>query len=133
MTTRTCGPCTVCCTQTRVPELNKSERVRCSNCESGCTIYDIRPMSCRQFECAWLKGQMPDEMRPDLSGVMVEDYDRFMFAMADSDEWMTHKSVLDKYVMDGKPVVIGTLNGNHMILPDGFTPHRVAQMVREAL
>lgn len=96
-------------------------------------VYDIRPMSCRKFECAWLKGQMPDEMRPDLSGVMVEDYTRFMFAMADGDEWMAHKPVLDEYAKQGKPVVIGTLKGNHMILPDGFTPHRVAQMVREAL
>jgi hypothetical protein len=64
---------------------------------------------------------------------MVEDYGQFMFAMCDGDEWLVHKSILDEYAKDGKPVVIGTLKGNHMLLPSGCTPQQVMQMVREAL
>lgn len=96
-------------------------------------MYRVRPTSCRNFQCAWLKGQMAEEHRPDLCGVMVEDYGKFMFAMCDGDEWLRMKDELDKYVMAGQPVVIGSLKGNHMILPSGMHPSQVVQLVQEAL
>lgn len=69
---RECGACTLCCTTSAVPELGKPFGEKCGHCAVGCGIYAIRPRSCRSFECAWLKGELPEDMRPDLSGVVVE-------------------------------------------------------------
>lgn len=47
----------------------------CKHCTaSGCAIYEKRPENpCRTFMCGWLRSgsQLPDSMRPDLSGVIV--------------------------------------------------------------
>lgn len=69
---RECGSCTLCCTVTRVPELNKPENVQCSNCKSGCSIYNERPTSCRTFACEWLKGDLDEIARPDKLHVLLE-------------------------------------------------------------
>lgn len=38
---------------------------------TGCAIYHDRPPVCRRFECAWLSApNLPDELRPDRSGVL---------------------------------------------------------------
>ncbi|MDX1459668.1 MAG: hypothetical protein R3348_01260 [Xanthomonadales bacterium] len=42
--------------------------------ERGCGIYEQRPYHpCRTFHCGWVQpdSPLPDEMRPDLSGVIV--------------------------------------------------------------
>jgi len=42
----------------------------------GCDDYHNRPVNpCRQFECAWVKSSshLPDDFRPDESGVLVLD------------------------------------------------------------
>lgn len=133
MIERSCGPCTACCSNARVPELNKPERVRCAHvCEDGCGIYQDRPASCASFRCAWLDGAMWASDRPDLSGVMVEDYGRFLFAMCDGDDWR-RMGALDDFVRDGRPVVIGTKMRNAMLLPPGMDPSAVAVMVQEVL
>jgi hypothetical protein len=47
--------------------------------DAGCAVHDQRPQSCRNFECFWLlDDSFPDDMRPDLCGVVVsfnEDHD----------------------------------------------------------
>jgi hypothetical protein len=55
-----------------VPELAKREGLTCKFCTDRCVIYERRPESCAQFECEWLKGEMPDYMRPDRSKLVVE-------------------------------------------------------------
>lgn len=69
---RECGNCTLCCTVTYVPELNKTANIQCSNCNDGCTIYNERPNSCRGYRCEWLNGHLDEEMRPDISHVVIE-------------------------------------------------------------
>jgi uncharacterized protein len=70
---RQCGPCTVCCTELKIPQLRKEARVPCRHLTaSGCGIYETRPDVCREFLCGWrLFEEMGDDWRPDLSGVMA--------------------------------------------------------------
>jgi len=69
---RECGDCTLCCTVTYVPELNKAAGTPCTNCNGGCTIYNERPVSCRNYKCEWLNGRLEDEMRPDKIHALIE-------------------------------------------------------------
>lgn len=72
---RNCGDCTACCTVLAVdqPDMQKRAGVTCRHCRGGCTVYDTRPVLCRDFHCGWR--QLPildDAWRPDRSGVFVE-------------------------------------------------------------
>ena len=73
---RQCGSCTACCTAMGVPELKKPAGAKCHHLLSivdgaaGCSIYDRRPKSCRDFECVWLQGSMSDEHQPNKTGVV---------------------------------------------------------------
>jgi hypothetical protein len=71
---RECDGCTLCCTLTHVPELAKPIGKTCEFCDRGCTVYEARPKSCRDFECAWLKGDMPNWMKPNKAHVMIESF-----------------------------------------------------------
>lgn len=71
-TINSCGGCTACCTTHGVPEIKKPPREKCSLCgDRGCSIYETRPESCRDFECHWLLGNAggPD-CRPDKTGIV---------------------------------------------------------------
>lgn len=76
MTSRSCGPCTACCTLMGVEEINKAIYTRCDKlCASGCSIYADRPPSCADFACAWLveqEGLLRNMERPDQVGVMLD-------------------------------------------------------------
>ena len=68
---RQCGECRACCTTCAVNELNKSLNTACVHiCERGCAIYESRPNSCREYDCAWLQGHLPEKHRPDKSGIV---------------------------------------------------------------
>lgn len=73
---RECGDCTACC-EGWLPDksLDMSPGKPCQHCEkSGCAVYETRPKNpCRTFRCAWLDNltEFPDDMRPDVSGVIV--------------------------------------------------------------
>ncbi|WP_448190165.1 hypothetical protein [Azospirillum sp. sgz301742] len=65
---RTCGECTLCCKLMGVPELKKPPARWCESCDQGkgCTVYDERPPSCRNFQCFWLMDEnFPEDFRPD--------------------------------------------------------------------
>ena len=65
---RTCGDCTLCCKLMGVPELKKPSARWCASCDQGkgCTVYEERPPSCRNFQCFWLMDEnFPEEFRPD--------------------------------------------------------------------
>lgn len=77
MTERTCGSCTACCKTCRVSEIEKPANRWCPHVEigRGCRIYEDRPNQCRQFRCVWLQdisGLLPDDARPDKSGVVIQ-------------------------------------------------------------
>jgi len=68
---RSCGSCTLCCKLVPVEELGKAAGQRCKHVKSGkgCSIYEHRPISCREWSCMWLTGSeagLPvDLSRPD--------------------------------------------------------------------
>jgi hypothetical protein len=73
-----CGSCTLCCKLLDIPVLNKPEGQWCSHCAvgKGCTIYEKRPVPCRDFACLWLESQnekrpLPAELRPDRCKVVL--------------------------------------------------------------
>jgi len=73
--TRQCGECTACCTTGGVLEFDKPSNAPCKHlgaAGAGCSIYDHRPGSCRQYTCCWLAGALPEAYRPDKAGVVFE-------------------------------------------------------------
>ncbi len=69
---RECGGCTECCHSLGVPEFGKKSQEACrfAVCGKGCTVYRVRPKSCRTFECLWKQGWFSEAERPDQSGVI---------------------------------------------------------------
>ncbi|RXT56536.1 hypothetical protein B6S44_05580 [Bosea sp. Tri-44] len=71
---RDCGDCVACCEVLRIvdPEVGKPAGVMCRhNTGKGCGIHAIRPDICRTWFCLWRRiDAMPDEARPDRSGVI---------------------------------------------------------------
>lgn len=58
-----------------VEALAKPPGAWCAHCDRGvgCSIYDDRPQSCRDFRCLWLSDpSIPQKMRPDRSKVVLE-------------------------------------------------------------
>ena len=71
---RECGGCTACCTLVPVEELRKPRFTQCQfeKTGHGCSIYAMRPRSCREWVCSWLiSGPMPDAARPDRCHVVI--------------------------------------------------------------
>ena len=130
---RKCDGCTLCCTITRVPEINKAEYTSCpflheknSGCK-GCSIYKDRPDSCRKYECAWLKGDMPDWMKPDECHLMIEKIPNAPVVLAlpepgYENNWRTPKieEVLKKEYQE-KGIAVVAID-KMALLPKGMTP-----------
>lgn len=72
---RTCGACTACCTVLTVdtPGFQKPGETPCKYLTiQRCSIHAERPHICRTWFCAWRRvAALPDEARPDLSGLLV--------------------------------------------------------------
>ena len=72
---RACGDCMACCTVLTVdtPDFKKPGGTPCQHLVArGCGIHAQRPPICRTWFCAWRRvAAMPDEARPDRSGLLV--------------------------------------------------------------
>jgi len=73
---RSCLPCTACCSGALAVTIEGKDITPgnpCKYCDNGCTVHDKQPEKvCREFKCGWLTDpQLPEEMRPDLSGVII--------------------------------------------------------------
>ena len=72
---RSCGDCGACCTVLTVdtPDFSKPAGTPCEHLSArGCGIHAVRPHICRTWFCAWRRNaNMPDDARPDLSGLLV--------------------------------------------------------------
>jgi len=74
---RQCGTCDVCCVTLTIddPRLKKVQGYRCPHLKpsQGCSIYETRPQTCRNFYCGWRQLKwVRESLRPDRSGVLVE-------------------------------------------------------------
>lgn len=71
---KSCGGCVACCEIVPVKELHLPAFTRCPHVVThrGCSIYNIRPSSCRMWACGWLIGDLPAEYRPDKLGVVCD-------------------------------------------------------------
>jgi len=73
---RECGDCTKCCEGWLSANINGHQMHPGRPCHflaSGkCTIYENRPGTCRNYNCAWKSDDIfPAWMRPDLIGVII--------------------------------------------------------------
>jgi hypothetical protein len=128
---RNCRPCTVCCTLCHIPELSKVEGVPCQHCDDGCLIYGSRPPSCVSYECEWKRGFLPEWMRPDQSGVMVEVYPRVVAALLAPGMTLSKieprvMAVLNEFVAAGKLVVS---SGRAARIPKGMTEKEACRIL----
>ena len=70
-----CGSCTECCTPFDIPELRKPAGLRCMYLtDKGCSIYDTRPQTCRDFKCAFLFFDLDKKLRPDKAGFIMSHH-----------------------------------------------------------
>lgn len=80
---RACGPCDYCCRLPSIdwpeyPDLHKPAGAYCKHCipgGGGCAIHPDRPIHCASFQCLWLMGFGPDELRPDKIGGFMDAVD----------------------------------------------------------
>lgn len=77
---RSCASCTLCCKVMAIRELDKPRLTWCSHCDKkrGCTIYETRPETCREFYCSWMTTpELGDHWKPLVSRmVLVHDRPR---------------------------------------------------------
>lgn len=76
---RKCGSCVGCCVTPSLsapPEKALGERCAsiCTGRKKGCSIYETRPIGCREYECHWLlNGFLETAHRPDKIGIIFDD------------------------------------------------------------
>ncbi len=68
---RDCGKCNACCIIFPISEIKKERNTKCKYLDGSCTIYATRPKTCSSYDCSWLKGNLMENERPDLSGLIV--------------------------------------------------------------
>ena len=67
---RTCGGCRACCFV--FPLGSKPRRTWCQHVTTtGCGCYAERPDVCREYACGWIRSNLPENTRPDRSGMLV--------------------------------------------------------------
>lgn len=78
-----CADCDGCCRVFEVKEVDKAFGEPCKHLGRtpngpGCTIYDSRPMACKNYVCLWLDSQrrpnttpFPENLRPNVCKVVM--------------------------------------------------------------
>jgi Fe-S-cluster containining protein len=71
---RPCGDCNACCSWL-IGNAFGWEFGCGKSCkfleDNKCGVHKARPEVCRNYQCAWSQYLLPEEMRPDKSGVLV--------------------------------------------------------------
>lgn len=67
-----CKGCTACCLVESVQEIGKPSYSLCEHACAGCSIYQDRPESCREYTCSYLASLLGHEekWRPDKCGLL---------------------------------------------------------------
>jgi hypothetical protein len=112
-----------------MPEFNKPQNVTCKHCTTKCTIYEDRPKSCRDFKCQWLKGELPEDMRPDLAHFILEqliDVPVILCTVEPGYEYLIeNKSVLEEFYNYKNNGIAVVTNKALALIPDKYTPGEV--------
>lgn len=112
-----CLGCMACCESLPINDikLTKPEGVLCVHCDNGCSIYDDRPESCRNFDCMYnLAADMDISLRPDKLNVIFEGITtKIQLALVHHnhiDDWKTDTLMdhIAKLNADGISVVISS-------------------------
>ena len=73
---RSCGGCTACCYTHSVDMdgVTTGFYSLCTHCTAGvgCAIYTKRPRSCQVYKCLWRSEDLPEMLRPDKSGIILD-------------------------------------------------------------
>ena len=110
-----------CCHVLGVIALKKAEWSSCPHQTEGCTIYEDRPDGCKTYRCAWLDGQLNDDERPDLVGLIVDSGLTRAFLPIWGDNAVNVREVfpgaakgselVDRLVEEGRPVFVKSYGG----------------------
>ena len=84
---RDCGSCHACCDGNLIGNTfgnkfgNKKPCIFLVN--KLCAIYETRPNTCRNYQCAWTQKILPEWMRPNDCGVLVsieidKDFNKYL-------------------------------------------------------
>jgi len=133
---RKCGECSLCCTLVACPALKKPVNQKCVHCVDGigCAIHASRPQMCADFECAWLRGDLPEWARPDKVHFVVEVLDGLSAVLVlqePGQEWCTPEvdAMLKSLYRDEGVAVI--TNSWKALLPHGMSEKEAVNKVKE--
>lgn len=111
-----CGTCTLCCKvliiQDLTPEKPKDQWCRHAKKSSGCGVYDMRPESCREYQCVWLKLGLPAHQRPDkIHGVISSTSDGENIVINEDPGWEGHarhelRHMINTFIADMQHYVV---------------------------
>ena len=135
-----CGDCRACCTLLPVDAIEKPVNTRCQHvCATGCSIYQTRPDTCAEFDCAYLQAEnVPESLRPDKCGVIfIKRADRIFSGLLMPGVKTTDaaKAQVDSFLKQGYSVVLTSLEINQPLvkLAEGHDPKEIHNEYREAL
>jgi hypothetical protein len=111
---RECGDCTVCCNMTSIDDtltdgtkLIKEGGENCGylnkNC-TGCSLYEMRPKTCRSFDCSWLQGYGSTDDRPNKNGLLVYEQD------INNGHWIIFLETKENAILNSKSIVEDIMN-----------------------
>lgn len=69
-----CGACSLCCKVLEIEDFSKPAGAWCTFClpGGGCTTYDSRPATCRDYACLWKSDRgLTPLLRPDRVGTLL--------------------------------------------------------------
>lgn len=137
-TKKECGSCTLCCKILGVIELDKPINKWCEHCikSVGCSIYDERPNSCKDFECGWLLSNAPLEWRPDKSHMIITgESDKLNATIIHQDPAYPiskyGQEILDFFAKMNKTVVLVTGNKREILSSSSAVIERINEILNQ--
>lgn len=135
---RQCGPCTACCVQLGIPEIDKAAGARCKHLKlgrPGCAIHASKPASCAHYACAWLQGGLAEGQRPDKLRAIFAVHGSsagslLIVNLLHGHDRQTIDPIIQR-VAAGRPYAVVLPDGKSAALavPDGFTVEEEARWV----
>ena len=134
-----CGACTACCTLLPIAPIGKPVNTPCPHCDGGCSIYQTKPQTCNEFECAYIQaGNASERLRPDVCGIIFyKKTDRIFTGalMPDTETTDVAMQQITSFNEQGYSVVLLSVKENepYLRLADGHVAEDIMEEYREAL